>query len=951
MAHPECSFLLHADFDAQASRTPGAVALHEGGRQVSYAQLQARTLHLAAALHRAGLGRGASVGLHLERSIDYYAVVLALLRLGAAVVPLPPSYPGARIREILAHAHLDAVVARGDVPQPQAGDTRVLQLDELDAQPPGPLPPPADDPDLPAFVLASSGSTGTPKLIVRSHRSFYHRLAWTWSQHPYGEGERCVQKSAMTTTHSLYELFEPLLRGVPVWILGDAEARDLRGFWDTVAALAITRLLVVPSALQAALDLPGFAAPSVRVLVLMGEYVHARLAERALAAFPAPACVVSIYGSTEASSTLLCDLREAFRPGEELPLGRPLTAEVQAHVLDANGLPVAAGETGVLHIGGTALFSGYFRDPDLTASVRVRAPVASTPLYHTHDRVRRAPDGHLYFVGRSDHTVKVRGHRVDLQEVERTLLRHADIRQAAVVLHDDEDSGATLLGFYAPASVGRASVQRFLAEHLPSYMAPSELVALESMPRTASGKTDRRRLLEDHRSRLDRDAEAPSSTPGHRCSATEIEVGRLWGQLLKRGPVDPDLSFFDVGGTSLSAFAAVQRLREAFGLGRDRLPDPAIFRAPTVREMAALVDEARSGGPSQPSVPATDEVLFRMRGGDAQRPPVFLVASAGGTLGAYEKLARSLRTPREVVGLRDPYVWGGRPATLGFRGWIDLYLDAIRRRQPAGPYHVVAYSSAGAFGYEIARRLRLAGETVALLALVDPLSLDRSSPTGFGFRAMQSRWGRPWHRAAIRLEGWWRQRSALSAPADAARDEPVELTVSEPEFRARVQRARTAPGEVRSFATLLELGSGIPFGFPDAEFAALSPERCFPAFLERVRQVAPELDPDTVERIFDQYVALQLPAQQAYPLRRYDGETLLVEPRGPACGLIAAQLRPHVPRLRAIGLAMGAQSPQVDALARGLSPRLREHYLCMRDDTFVAALAAELDRALDAPAR
>ncbi len=214
---------------------------------------------------------------------------------------------------------------------------------------------------------------------------------------------------------------------------------------------------------------------------------------------------------------------------------------------------------------------------------------------------------------------------------------------------------------------------------------------------------------------------------------------------------------------------------------------------------------------------------------------------------------------------------------------------------------------------------------------------------------MQTRWGRPWHRWAIRLEGWWRARAASSAPVAAGDDAPVELALTDAEFQARVQRARTTIGEVRSFATLLELGSGIAFSFPEAEVAALTPERCFPAFLARVQQVAPELDTHTVERIFDQYVALQLPAHQAYPLHRYDGAALLVEPKGQGCGLIAAQLRPHMPRLRALGIAMGPPSAQVDALARGLSQRLREHYLCMRDDTFVAALAAELDRALAAP--
>jgi len=939
MDRHESRRLLHADFDAQANRTPDAVALSHGGSTVTYGELRAHSLRLAGALQRAGIGLDAFVGLHLERSIDYYAAVLALLRTGAAAVPLPPSYPTARIQEILTHAGLEAVIDDAGSPLEPLPGARILRLAELAAHGGDRAAPDADDPARAAFVLCSSGSTGKPKLIVRSHQSFYHRLEWTWERHPYGVDERCVQKSAMTTTHSLYELFEPLLQGVPVWILDDEEARDLAGFWDKVNTLGITRLLVVPSALQVALEFPGFAAPAVRVLVLMGEYVHPRLAGRALESFPTKTCLYSIYGSTEASSALVCDLRGSYRPGQELPLGAPISPAVQAHVLGADLQSVATGEVGVLHIGGSALFSEYFHDPELTASAFVRSPVIEGPLFDTHDQVRLTTDGQLHFVGRTDHTVKVRGFRVDLQEVERTLLLHPELHQAAVLLSEDAPAGgASLLGFYAPASVDRASVRRHLVEHLPSYMVPSVLVGLEALPRASSGKTDRRQLLADYRERASQSAGA---TAGH--ATTADEVGTIWGTLLAAGPLAADVSFFEAGGTSLTAFAAMHRLREAFGLDRGQLPDQALYRYPTPGAMAALVDRLRAG--AAPASLAEGQVLVSLRGGaDPALPPVFLIASAGGTLGAYAKLAKALRTPREIIGVRDPYIWGGREATCGFRAWIDLYLAAIRQRQLRGPYHIVAYSSAGAFGYEIARRLRLEGDEVALLALIDPLSMDRSSPESFGFRAMQSRFDRPYRRWAIRLEGWWRTRAAASVAAAEAG--PVEIPVSATQFSERVLRARRNPSSVRAFAALLQLNSGMPFGIGESELSALPPERYFAAFLDRVRNAAPELDTGAVERIFDQYEGLQVPAQQAYPLHRYEGRVLLVEPQGSGCGLIELQLRPHVPNLEFRAVRVGPPDVRVAAITGSLSHRLREHYLCMRDDRFVTSLGAELDRAL-----
>jgi non-ribosomal peptide synthetase component F len=272
--------------------------------------------------------------------------VLAILKANGAVVPLPPSYPSPRIAEILLHARLDGIVEEGDSALDPSLPGRRLSVEELlEAPGAGPVPE-GGDPDQAAFVLSSSGSTGRPKMIVRSHRSFFHRLRWTWSQHPYQPGERCCQKSHMTTTHAIYELFEPLLKGVPVVMIPDDEVRDLEGFWDTIRARGISRLLIVPSQLQASLALPGFVPPPLRVVVLMGEYVSPALAGQALAAFPADIRIYSIYGSTEASSTLVCDLRESYRPEAELPLGHPIDPAVKALVVAGDGAVVPTGRWG-----------------------------------------------------------------------------------------------------------------------------------------------------------------------------------------------------------------------------------------------------------------------------------------------------------------------------------------------------------------------------------------------------------------------------------------------------------------------------------------------------------------------------------------------------------------------------------------------------------------------------
>ena len=940
MDRAEPAFLLHVDFGAQARLTPGATALHFAGTTITYAELAQRAARVAGALGRRGIGAGGYVGLHVDRSIDYVASVLGILGANAAVVPLPPAYPRARLADILEFARLDAVVDHAGTPFAAVHGTQVLHFADLDSQADviGTLAP--GDPGQPAFVLASSGSTGKPKLIVRSHRSFYHRLRWTWENHPYGPDERCVQKSTMTTTHAIYELFEPLLRGVPTLVLGDNESRDLPGFWATINAWSATRLLVVPSALQVSLDFPGFAVPTMKVVVLMGEYVHQKLAGRALNAFPEQTSIYSIYGSTEASSSLVCDLRELYRPNHELPLGRPISPDVQAYVLGPDLAPVAPGTTGLLHFGGTALFSEYFKDPKLTDSVFVRSPVAPERLYDTHDQVRLTADGNLEYVGRTDHTVKVRGFRVDIQEVERTLLLHPAISHAAVVL-DKSDAGDTaLIGFYSPGSVTRASAHDFMQEHLPPYMIPSVLVALDQLPRTASGKTDRRRLLDDYIAR----SATPAATGA--LSVTETRVCEIWQAILRHGDVQAGSSFFEVGGTSLTSFAVMHRLREAFALDHDRFPDILIYKYPTVRGLAAHIEHLVSGAADQQPV-ASGILVTLSRGTDAALPPVFLIASAGGTLGAYEKLARALQTGRDVIGVRDPYIWGERDATLGFGHWINLYVDAIRQRQPHGPYHLVAYSSAGAFGYEIARRLRSDEQEVGLLAIIDPFGLDRPTPDSFGYRVMQARFKRPHARLAVRLLGWWRSRVMRHRRDEANDATAIDIPASDEQFSRRVHESMRSVTDVASFSSLLTLNTGVPFTISRAELAKVDPERYFPTFLERVRQVAPEFDVATVTRIFEQYFGLQVPAQQGYPLRRYDGRMLLVEVDDASQGLVSAQLRPYVSQLRVRRFKVSASTSQLeDSALQGLSASLRNHFLCMRDDRFVTDLAAELDASL-----
>jgi hypothetical protein len=582
---------------------------------------------------------------------------------------------------------------------------------------------------------------------------------------------------------------------------------------------------------------------------------------------------------------------------------------------------------------GPALFSGYFRNPALTDASFVDSPTLGARLFNTSDQVRLRPDGSIEYVGRIDHAVKVRGFRVDLDEVERALLLHPDVRHGAVLLSGPPSENPLLLAFYSPASASQAALQAFLRDRLAPYMVPSILIGRDNLPLTPSGKIDRRELLEEYRRHA-----APAAT-ADTLSGSQKAVAAVYEQVLGYAAIGPGSNFFEIGGTSLSVFSAVHRLRSAFGLDRHRLSEHSIYQYPSVRELADHIDAVRAG---RDSAPARPTVAVTLRKGDASLAPLFVIASSGGTLGAYEKLSRTLRTRREIVGIRDPFIWGERDPTAGFQDWISIYVKAIRTRQGHGPYLLCAFSSAGAFGFAVAQRLRAEGEEVAQLLLVDPIGIAGEAEGDFGQRAFAALFAGRRSRLVVRLAGWWRWLTG-SGRRSGARVGENDFRMAPEEFARRAAAVKVDRKIMKDLSSLFELNTGLPFTMTDADFAGKAPEEYLATFLARVSEVTPDVDPTTVERILVQYYCLQLPATHFYRLGNYDGRVEVFEAGGPAVGLLRAYFRPLVANMRMRTLRVGEPSERTRFVCENLSRSLRTHYRSMRDDTFVAELAAALE--------
>jgi acyl carrier protein len=782
--------------------------------------------------------------------------------------------------------------------------------------------------------MSSSGTTGRPKLIVRSHRSFFHRLGWTWRTLPFGEGEVGCQKAHQTTTHAIYELFEPLLRGVPCVLLSDEVVRDLERFWSEVRAAGVTRLLLVPSMLRATLEGEVELPAGLRAVILMGEAVSSELARSALDAFPSATALFSIYGSTEASSVLLSDLRTAILDGPGLPLGPPLTPEIRARVLGPDERPVGVGEAGRLHIGGPALFDGYLGDPELTA--RVVREVDGERLFDTRDDVRVQEDGTLEFLGRADHTVKIRGFRVDLLEVERHLRGLPGVTEAVAVAREATGGESVLHAYVTPAGADPSEVLGRLRRILPDHAVPSLLRAMDAFPRTPSGKVDRRRLAEAGMSGAPRWSDAGRSPQ-------EVTIAGIWARLLGHDAFSPDASFFEAGGTSLSMMTLLHDLRVAFDLKPSELDLTHVLAEPTV---AGLARRVVRGGDDDPPAPG----LVALRTGvDPGAPPLFVLHPAGGTLGSYTRLIRALRPGRAVVGLEDPYLWGERDPTEPFDRWMDRMVSRIRQRQPRGPYQVCAYSSGGALGWEVVRRLEADGDRVAAFVLIDPMGIDSGTRRRYGWWAARCSYEHPVVRQAGRIIGRARVPfTRLTARLHGDESTSEEALPEASELAALLEGAVKDGGLLRRLAFLMELETGVRVPEFDTTAERDGPG-VFDRFVEAVEAVHPRLERSRLERIVRQY-RVQVRHQQAYRLRPLEADVLLFEPETAYAGLLETLVRPYVRRLRAFRIPVGEPSSRQEEILQTFQG-WRTHFWCMRDDTFSAGVAEAVDRLLPVPAK
>ncbi|MGD7277230.1 non-ribosomal peptide synthetase, partial [Ralstonia pseudosolanacearum] len=496
-AYPDAS-TIHGLFEAQVRRTPEAIAVVHEGRQVSYAELNARANRVAHALIGLGVGPDARVGLCVERSVELVVGLLGILKAGGGYVPLDPSYPQDRLAYMLEDSAPVAVLTQGLVRE-QLGMLSVPVLD-LD----GPQEDAEHDPQVTglephhlAYVIYTSGSTGRPKGVMNEHRGVVNRLWWAQQTYRLDASDRVLQKTPFGFDVSVWELFWPLLAGARLVMARPEGHKDPAYLAATIEQAGITTLHFVPSMLQLFLDqVEAGRCQGLRRMLCSGEALPHALQQRSLARFPHSE-LHNLYGPTEAAIDVTAWRCNAeIHPGI-VPIGRPI-ANTQIYVLDAHRQPVPLGVTGEIYIGGVGVARGYLNRPELTAERFVVNPFhgeGRERMYRTGDLGRWLPDGSLEYQGRADAQVKLRGFRIELGEIEARLSQCAGVSEAVVALREDAPGEQRLVAYYVSGEAIEAQTLREqLQASLPEYMVPAAYVRLERLPLTPNGKLDRKGL-------------------------------------------------------------------------------------------------------------------------------------------------------------------------------------------------------------------------------------------------------------------------------------------------------------------------------------------------------------------------------------------------------------------------------------------------------------------------
>ena len=708
----------------QAERRPKAIAVTFRGQTLSYRDLNCRANQFAALLQTLGVGPNVLVGVCLDRSVDLIVALLAIMKAGAAYVPLDPEFPNDRIALLIEDSDLGILVAEQTIRDRLPGYRgRIVSFDSsILSQYRSTNSPATVAPQHTAYVIYTSGSTGRPKGVLVSRGALLNLL---WSMRTWFDLQPTDVFLGVTTISfdiCGVDIWLPLLIGAHLILADRRTATDGRLLQNELQGSGVTFMQATPVTWKLLVSAEWQGKPDLKA-ICTGEAMPRELIHQLL---PLTGRLWNMYGPTE--TTIWSTGYEITTSDAPVLIGRPI-ANTKTYILDESFSPVPIGVTGELYIAGAGLADGYINSPDLTSQRFVPNPFSNSPerLYRTGDLARFRADGNIECLGRNDHQIKLRGFRIEPDEIRAVIMEHPAVRDAIVVLNDASASGEKRIVAYVHARdklLDAADLRTFLQGKLPVYMVPSTFIGLDHLPLTPNGKVDRRALQS-----LEGSHAAEQQFVGPR-DTFEARLTKIWEDVLLVGPIGIRDNYFDLGGHSLLAVRLFSEIKKAFDL---ELPLATLYQAPTVESLAAIL--------KQNGETATWSSLVPIRR-EGSNPPFYCVSGIGGGVLVFRDLAMLLGADQPVYGLQPKRLADNEVHMTRIADIAANYIENIQTVQPQGPYFLGGYSFGGLVAFEMAQQLTKAGHGIGLLAIFDqnaPLRVEGPRKRFLSERTLGSR--------------------------------------------------------------------------------------------------------------------------------------------------------------------------------------------------------------------
>lgn len=696
-------------FAGQVEKYPQRVAVKTRNHEWTYEELNQTSKRVAQSmLHACGAGE-ARVALLFEHDAPMIAGMLGSLKAGKTYVPLDPHHPEERLLQVIEDSGAVALLtnnknlAQATALKHQGG----LQLINIDALPlvQSSIDLPVVEPDRLAYILYTSGSTGQPKGVMQNHRNVLHYIRVYTNNLHLAADDRLTLFSSYCFDASVMDIYGALLNGATLYPI-DLKEDGLVDLSQHLINEEITVYHSTPTVYRYFVNEMTSANkrvdfPKLRLVVLGGEKVTKADVESYQQHFPEHCLFVNGLGPTEATVSLQNFINKQTKiSGDSVPVGFPVD-DTEVLLLNKAGKPTEI--SGEIAIKSAHVALGYWNNIEATArafSTNGYGPHVRT--YRTGDMGRRLPDGSIKFEGRKDFQIKIRGFRVELGEIESALAQHPEVRECAVVAHENGAGDTKLVAYVVPATVSVSAVRDFLKHKLPEYMVPASFVMLDSLPLTSSGKLNRRALPapESLDTRADNNDAVAPQTP------LQKQLAKIWSELLSVKVIGINDNFFELGGHSLLAVRLFAQIEKKLG---KRLPLATLFQAPTVAQLAAVIQKDWTSDWSS---------LVEIQPAGS-KPAFFCVHALGGNVLEYYDLARHLGADQPFYGLQSAGLDGKRPPHTRVEDMAAHYIKEMRELQPEGPYFIGGRSLGGMVAFEMAQQLKAQGQTIGVLALLD----------------------------------------------------------------------------------------------------------------------------------------------------------------------------------------------------------------------------------------